>query len=156
MTLPLWLVGCTKNNEALSTSSVAQLAMQPLTWPDTTALRQPDDHQVRLVEYNLADLFERSMDTNKFGDLGVHDGTLLIDNGCLILKEDFSDFKSALVFPKNTASIHHGLLKLNIQGRDSQYKIGSSYRLSSIKGKVNDDRVHLPAECHVDAILFVD
>lgn len=71
------------------------------------------------VWYHVEDLFERSMDTNKSDNLGIHDGRLLIENGGLILKDVFSELKSALVSSRNTASIDHDLLKLNIKGQDA-------------------------------------
>ena len=109
--------------------------------------------KVEILEYSPP-LYESSVD----GGTTVADGTLLIENGCLIIKHDNykneAVSKSALVFPENTTSINAGTLFHQISAYD-QYKIGQDYRFGGFSGTLNDQRIKPHSKCQLNNVWFV-
>ena len=109
--------------------------------------------KVEILEYSPP-LYESSVD----GGTTVADGTLLIENGCLIIKHDNykneAVSKSALVFPENTTSINAGTLFHQISAYD-QYTIGQDYRFGGFSGTLNDQRIKPHSKCQLNNVWFV-
>ena len=116
-------------------------------------LTEAIEEKVEILEYSPP-LYESSVD----GGTTVADGTLLIENGCLIIKHDNykneAVSKSALVFPENTTSINAGTLFHQISAYD-QYTIGQDYRFGGFSGTLNDQRIKPHSKCQLNNVWFV-
>ena len=116
-------------------------------------LTEAIEEKVEILEYSPP-LYESSVD----GGTTVADGTLLIENGSLIIKHDNykneAVSKSALVFPENTTSINAGTLFHQISAYD-QYTIGQDYRFGGFSGTLNDQRIKPHSKCQLNNVWFV-
>lgn len=135
--------GCAAKNEPVDKSSEGK----------EKVLTKAIEEKVEILEYSPP-LYESSVD----GGITVADGTLLVENGCLIIKHDNykneAVIKSALVFPENTTSINAGILFHQISAYD-QYKIGQDYRFGGFSGTLNDKRIKPHSKCQLNKVWFV-